>query len=177
MGWRSAWIGVDGADLDELAAALGVRRTGAVEEDHFDPGLVGLRLGTWTIVFADGSAHFTRWSADDARRVSSMGPTLFLWQSDTSMVDEIRAFAAGEQQWAVEHAELGDLRVTGAPPPELDEIVEECRRRQAAETSEDGIEADWLYEVAPELGRVITGFRHDDPDADDGFFVLGPVAG
>lgn len=171
MGFRSSWVAVERVDLDEALQGLGWLRTGTVVDD---PGLAGvhaLTLGRWAILFADGAVHGDVLSPADVRRLPAR--TVYLSRSDTTGYSEIRGAADDRELWAVvcDPAVSPEPVITGEPPPELGPILERCRR----EPLRAGASANPLYEVVPELGRALVGFRHDAPTADSGFHAVQPL--
>ena len=170
MGWTSSWIAVENVDASEVLAYLGLAETGEVLDEWFDPGLCWVRLQNWVVVFFDGMHNFDRVSAEQARAFSTFCPVLFLIQSDYDMCDSLTCFVEGGVAWEVDHrdGQAESPFVTGSPPEQLAPILAEQRRKQA---EGDGT-VSYLYEVAPELGLALTGFRHDAPDGDDGFHVV-----
>lgn len=170
MGWHTAWIAVESTDLDLALHALGWTRTGDTEDEHVDPGVVALRRGRWVVVFADGSEHRATLEADQALDASRGGRALYFTQTDFSMEAEIRMFEDGRETWSIVHAN-GEPAVAGAPPG-AEALIAHYRAQNDAQAPDDKYRADYLYEVPPELGRKLVGFRHDDPEADDGFHAV-----
>lgn len=169
MGYSSSWIAVEGADPAQVLQALSLVETGEVRDEWWDPGRCWLRRGAWLVVFCDGSDQ--EWLTPEQARALSQGRrVLHLEQSDTVMCDVLTGFENGAEVWAVHHdCNRADTPwVTGKAPTPYAAILAECRREQA----ESGPGVDYLYEVVPLLGKVLVGFRHDEPSADDGFHEL-----
>jgi hypothetical protein len=170
MGWTSSWTAVENTDVREILSLLGVAETGELLDEWCDPGLCWLRVGTWVVVLCDGFQNHQRITATEARALSAGRCVLHLEQSDFSMCDSLTCYLNGAVVWEIDHraGELSSPSIAGDPPPQLAGILTEYRKRQAAADPS----VDYLYEVVPELGRTLTGFRHDDPRADDGFHVV-----
>lgn len=170
MGFRVSWIARRGSSTSELLAAVGASATGEREEFP-DVGWYLVHLesearGAWTLLLADGSDNFGELDDSIAQSLSMGGAhTLFFWCSDTTMSTQLFAFHNGTLAWSIGHdAEEGGLALEGALPPEAEAIVSEhTRAQQEADAAEEGV--DHLYEVTADLGRALTGFRHDvDPE-------------
>lgn len=169
MGFTSSWLAIEDGDPAQILRALALIETGEVLEEWWDPGVCWLRRGRWIVVFRDGS----RWDPfrpEQAAALSRGHRVLCLEQSDTTMVDTLTGFEGGVRVWEVGHdGERADTPwLLGPAPAPYPPILADCRRRQAE--SEAGV--DHLYEVVPELGQALVGFRHDEPTADDGFHTL-----
>jgi hypothetical protein len=169
MGYRATWIAAFGMSEDALLRRLGWKKTGETEDEHIDPSIVVLRRKSWTILFGDGSDYYTEINAGDAKACSTEHRVLFSSLSDTTMYSELRCFESGVEVWSVVK-DAGDARrptVTGNTPAPLVEILARLEREQAGK---EGV--DYWYEAPAELGKVLTQFRHDSPEADAGFHVV-----
>lgn len=161
MGFRSSWIARRGTSTTELLTQTGFAPTG----ERWEYSDVGVQLvvipegerGPWSILVASGTQHFTEIRDEDARAVSRSSEALFFWCSDTTMATELSCWRDGRPAWRIAYScEIGEPQQDGDVPPEAEAILERLR---AAQAKRDG--ADHLYELTAEVGRSLTGFRHD----------------
>ncbi len=179
MGFRVSWIARRGTSTSELVDLSGRSLTG--ERHEFPevgwyllelPKAVGF---PWVILIADGSDNYAELDESQAQSLSRCGnETLYFWCSDTVMVTLLMSFMDGVFVWSV-HYDCGVKtkrpEITGNVPTITHQILNELRVKQLAD---DG--ADYIYDLTAELGRKLTGFRHDkDLQTDDPepFQVLG----
>jgi hypothetical protein len=164
MGYRVSWIARRGTSTQELLDLSGRTVTG--ERHEFpDVGWYLLEPPTaaspWVVLIADGSDNFGDLQPAQAQALSTEGnDTLFFWCSDTVMATELIGFKNGSLAWSVRYhcADQSGPKLAGAVPAVAHEIL--ARLRSEQEADEEG-GADYVYDLTAELGRALTGFRHD----------------
>lgn len=183
MGFTSKWTAVRADQGARVIAALGLRiadQVPASNTEYVEPhGCFG---------FTTNTGHYAIWAS--SRRnvgfinhdpaVSRGGEALFFETHDSSMCVELFHYTDGVQDWGLSYDGMNGVsepRVFGDPPPAVKEVIDRQRAAQAAET-----DADHMYEIAPEVGRLLIGFRHDEtPYGGDGeeplYDLLLPAAG
>ena len=171
MGFRVSWIARAGTSTTEL---LEVSRRSLTGERHEFPDvgwylleLTHGRDASWVLLIADGSENYADLDASLAQDLSNGGnEVLFFWCSDTVMATELECFKGGAMAWAIRYdCEDSSKRpeMQGKVPAVAHEILAELRAEQQADT-EGGCD----YDITAELGRRLTGFRHDrDLETDD----------
>jgi len=178
MGYRVSWIARQGTDTEQL---LRFSRRALTGERHEFPDLGWYLLEmphvkpAWVLLIADGSDQFMELEPSHAQTLSEDGnETLYFICSDTVMATHMSYYRSGEGVWAIDYECEGDTQspeILGQPP----EVVLEMLARQKAIQAQDD-DADYLYDLTAEVGRALTGFRHDTPPATDDpepFQVLG----
>ncbi|HVJ16860.1 MAG TPA: hypothetical protein VM686_15575 [Polyangiaceae bacterium] len=155
-----------GSSTQELLEATGTTVTG--QRDEFpDVGFYLLEIngdaqGSWAILIADGSENFGALTGGDAQALSSDGAeTLYFSCSDTTMTTELSCYRAGRRIWGIDYdPDEGCVEFEGAMPQVAEQIRADLEARQdAADEANDS--ADHIYELTAEVGRALTGFRHD----------------
>lgn len=172
MGYRSSWVAFEGP-LASLLAKAGWRESGQ-EEDFLDTGLYGLELPKgWALVIGLGWEHMDK--VTPALAAAAAGNALYLLQSDTSMTAVLIGFVDGQERWSIVYdASEGVATPTfnGEVPRAAAAIWDQCQANQRA-AGGPGAGVDYHYELVPELGLALTGFRHDqDPPEGVRFKVL-----
>jgi len=169
MGYRTSWIAADGLGVEELASSLGWRLTGDSSSEHDEPGMVAFRRGQWSVVVADGYAHWKELGLKLASEIPHQGQVLYFRQSDGDMESELVCLQQGKVIWRIEYTE-GEINADGSLPDHR-EIRE--RLKAYAQSSGSGTRSvAYLYELPAELGLTLVGFRHDERVADDLFYAL-----
>ena len=161
MGYRAGWLAVKNADLDVALSTIGLKQEGESNEAIYDPGHYAVQMpGGWLVVIGDGSDALDTVKPEHARALSKGTDALHFMCSDTSMYAVITAFRDGKKIWSLEHDGsngVGAPVVAGNAPPLVGEIIAKCQAEQDAADEK----VDHLSEAAPEIGRLLTGFRHD----------------
>ena len=175
MGFRVSWIAHSAISPNVLLQTLGSERTG--ERDEFpDVGWYLLEMPdpAWTILIADGSANFAKLDESIAQSFSKEGnETLFFWCSDTMMTSQLMQFRDGKKVWSIDfdcEARGQELRLSG----DLPKIVQAAHANMTEMESDDEEGAEG-YELPADMGKELTGFRHDmdvDTDDDEPFQVI-----
>lgn len=134
-----------------------------VEEVH-DTGLYALEIDDWVIVIGDGSDYMSLVKRAQARKLSDEGDVIYLYTDDSAMAFELAMFSGGDEAWAV--AYHGSDGVTapvfeGKVPFEIRTLL---ARLEAAQAKAGGPKADvdHIYDLAPQYGKQLVGFRHDE---------------
>ena len=171
MGYRVSWIARRGTSTKELLDAAQLRPTGE-RHDLPDVEFYLLELphsegGPWVVLIADGSENYAALDDSLAQSLSKeAGETLYFWCSDTVMATELACFKDGSPVWSIEYDCKDEAKrpaMDGEVPAAANEILADLRAQQEAEG-----DADYIYDLAAELGRTLVGFRHDmDPETDD----------
>jgi hypothetical protein len=160
MGFHVGWFTVRGKTPTEIRAELGLVETDAREYvPESELTAVPLPSG-WYMVFCN---DLTATELEDERlaALSRGADVMAFFVEEASMVSLARGYAAGRRIWEVVHDSSkghGNLETEGVLPPSFPEVHD----RLAAELAADGHGADYLFDVAADLSRSITGFRHDE---------------
>lgn len=162
MGYRARWLAVKNADPAEVLSTIGLRQDSESAEAIYDPGLYAVSMpGGWLVVIGDGWDFMNTVQEEHARALSKGTEALHFYCDDTSMGALLKAFCDGKEVWSLEHDGSngpGTPVVTGKAPAVVGEIIAKCQAEQRASGRKD---VDYVYDAAPEIGRVLTGFRHD----------------
>ena len=111
--------------------------------------MFALQANGWALLAGDGSDYLGRIEWDDAVAWSRETEVLYFATNDTVMVGGLSNLRGGEEVWAVScDASGGDAPARGVG--ELPELVQ-----RVLDAESDG------YEVPAEVGKALTGFRHD----------------
>ncbi|MCX8256097.1 hypothetical protein RHAL1_01764 [Beijerinckiaceae bacterium RH AL1] len=159
MGFKVAWAAVKGKSSDAVMSDLDLERTGEHEAFPKTEYCIVTMPSGWVVVvncFSFGS--FILEAPLD--RVKRGAEVLTCYVNETTMTSDLGAYENGALLWSVTHdSERGadDLRVTGAPPEPFASIRDGLVAQQ--EASSGGV--DYLFDVAPDLGEALTGYRHD----------------
>ena len=128
----------------------------------------------WTILIADGSDNYAKLDETLAQHFSDEGnETLFFWCSDTTMTSQLICFRDGKKVWSIDFdcEKVGqELQLTGDLPSVVQETLDELK-----ESEPDDEDEAVGYELPMDVGRKLTGFRHDmdvEIDDDEPFQVL-----
>jgi hypothetical protein len=176
LGYAKTWVAARGATREQTLAVLGLRGTGTFEELAESPFDGAALPSGWYLV--EGECADERLL--DAARLSALsefGDVVTVSIEEHTMFSSISGWSGGRENWSVVHEanqSADHLEVTGTPPVAWTAIQERCRAEQ--ETGDD--EVDHIFEVPVELGRELTGYRHDadiDDARDEPFEVLEPI--
>lgn len=158
MGFRETWIALRNLPRDQILAPLGLQPT-----DRSAPGggpaLIEFDSGWSVVVFDSDEPRLA-----EARELSKSAEVVTVTLSDSVMVSSCSAFSDGQQQWSVTHdfgKGVRSLEVQGEPPEPYEKISARCFANQDAADAKAGIEVDHIYDLPIELGKVLTGYRHD----------------
>jgi len=159
MGYSLSWAALKGGNLQTACAALGLRATGKREEIA-ESKIDGVQLPTgWYVV------QFDRTEMEDRElaRLSRSGEVVCCFVEDHVMVSWASGWREGNKIWSVVHnCENGlfHLRIEGDAPAALKGIAERLVSEQQAAGGEKA-DVDNVYDVAAELAKELTGYRHD----------------
>lgn len=162
MGYRARWLAVKNGDLGAALQAVRLRKESESHEAVYDPGHFALNMpGGWLVVIGDGHGAMDAVQPAHAQALSAGTEALHFYCDDTPMCASLAAYRDGKETWRLEHGGATGVRaptISGAPPPLVAEVVERLQTKQRESGADD---VDYLYEAAPEIGRALTGFRHD----------------
>ena len=168
MGFRNSWV-ASRAPLASLLAKAAWRESGK-EDDFLETGLYGLELpGGWAMVIGAGWDHMDKVKPSLA---VAAGDALHLVQDDTSMIAVLSGFVDGQEQWSITYDGSDGVATPsfkGDVPPEAGAIWARCQAQQEAAGGKNA-GVDYHYELVPELGLALTGFRHDQDPPDGVMF-------
>lgn len=169
MGYRSRWMAVKGLELDVALSALGLRVLSVSSEEIEDIGHYALHMPTgWLIVIGDGLDEMETVQPEHVKRLSVGTEALHFYCDDTPMSASLIYFQNGNEIWSLVH-DLPHPIVAGTPSALVKEIVAKLELEQH-EAGDDG--CDYVYDAAPEIGKAITGFRHDQTLAEGEFLPV-----
>ena len=171
MGFHVSWIAVQGRTPEAARAELGLAAT-AEREFLPESDITGVELPSgWYLVFFNdplpGELQDTT-----LRALSQDAEVVACVVEEASMVSLARGYAGGRRTWEVVHDAgqgLEHLAIEGDPPPALAGI-----HARLLEEARSGAGADYVFDVPAELGKALTGFRHDEDveGADEDVFVV-----
>ena len=159
MGFHVSWIAVQGRTPAAVRGELGLVETG---EREFLPEseVTGAELPSgWYLVFFNDPMPGELKDAT-LRVLSQDAEVVTCVVEETSMVSLARAYSGGQRTWEVVHDAgqgLEHLATEGDPPTALAGI-----HGRLLEEARSGAGADYLFDVPAELGKALTGFRHDE---------------
>jgi hypothetical protein len=164
MGYSLAWCAVRGKSAEAVLQELRLVRTGDLQSQLNTPFNGRALPGGWYAVVADHDDHVV----DEAvlRPLSAGCEVVTLGLDEQARSSRLQGWKNGAVVWTVAHAaERGPahLDVQGAAPGELEPL-----RGRAG--------ADALYALPIELGRALTGYRHDGEEVPDGYEILAPLS-
>lgn len=171
MGISNSWFAVRGVPIDEALAELGLERNREIGDDWPGRELAITPLpDDWIMVLhprIDGAF------GNEFVALSKKGPAVACSIEEHVMCQEARGYRDGAEVWRVVHdpnrgESLFHLEVSGAPPPQLDEIRARLETEQKAEGGEDA-NVDFISDVPLELAKSVCGFKHDD-EWPEGFY-------
>lgn len=161
MGYRCRWLATRALDRTAVLTRLGLSVTEELNEEVYDPGLYGVDVDGWFVVFGDGWDFMRLVEPEQARALSSAGEVLYLFTDDTPMCAQLTSYAGGAERWSIVYTgtdEVAEPQLTGPVPDPANTILAELRKEQAAQ----GSEVDCMYELVPKLAQALVGFRHDE---------------
>lgn len=162
MGFAMSWLAVSGAPPAQVLEALGLVRTGVMEEFPESPLAWAALPNGWAVFVAQqtGAPLIAR---ETAARLSQGGVVVAGMVEEHVMCSEAVGYTGGRMQWRVSHDAQRDwqhLDTEGTLPAEFDAIQAQCRASQAAEGGEDS-EVDYIFEIPVLLAQQLTSFRYD----------------
>ncbi len=172
MGRHVQWLAVRGVPIDDMLAALRIEREPDPSGGRTRSSCSLLELASgWNLVLLDGSdANFGRLDWHAKRLAARGGDAVHFFCNDTSMITEIGGMTNGSAWTLGYDGENGvdpdEVRIDGVPPSFVGEII--AARRRDQESDPDPEPADHLYDIAPSIGKVSTGFHHDDGEDVEG---------
>jgi len=177
MGFKVSWIARAGTSTTEILSVLKLDAT-SNRSKYLDVGFHLLETHSadgdpWVILVADGYESINELDQEKALSLSLFGSdVLYFCCLDTVMATDIKYFSKGANLWSIEYnseEEAAHPSLTGDYPAVTNKLLSFLRARQEADS-----EADYIYELTTEVGRHLTGFRHDeDPDTDERYpFVV-----
>jgi hypothetical protein len=175
VGYRARWLAVKGVKRPALLEALGLEQASETQEAVVDPGLYAVALPNgWQVVIGDGSDAMVAVQPRHAMQLSAGTDALHFFCDDTTMFASLIAFRDGAQRWSLVHSTpkgRGAAAVVGALPPVAKKIIAGLSAERASGSDWDDV--DHLYDGAAQIGRALTGFRHDETLGDG---ECGPIA-
>jgi hypothetical protein len=156
MSYHCSWVAVREMSLGEVLVDLELGVTGE-RSDQPMPGLSAIEtLDDWVVVLGFGADAIGDVEEANARALSYDGWTLFFRCDDTKQTNELIEYRDGVKTWALSHSPDTGVVISG----DLDEAIKE--------RIEDARDHDLpAYEIPTRIGRILTGFRHDQPVGDD----------
>lgn len=164
MGWMASWLAVQGAGKAEIFEYLGLIEAG--KEALPGLGLVSFSCrefpDNWLVVFSE---NFEWANPQRLLDLSRFGLALACqFEDKVEMTSSLAAARDGVEIWRVHHDSTGSiyrLDVTGEAPEALAAIRDAAFDLQREDGGEDSI-ADFVHDVALDLGKSICGFRAGD---------------
>jgi hypothetical protein len=176
MGVSFSWIAINGRSPQEIHAAIGARATGGREE-FYRSNLTATELphGFYLVIFKKEEL-----SSAKLRKYSTAFDLLYGFVEEHVMYSAVAAWSNGEEVWSVAHdAQEGvfHLKVKGSPPAGFVAIRDRLIAEQNGEDPANP-EVDHVFDIPVELGRELTGYRHDQDVQNvkaGAFEVLEPI--
>jgi hypothetical protein len=171
MGFRCRWLATRGRDREQVLARLKFSVTTTHDAAVYDTGLYALEVNGWLVVFGDGWDYMDIVQRGEAQRLSDDGEVLYLYTDDTPMRAAIVSFVGGVEAWSIAYnGENGvsEPELAGKLPVIGEQLLATARAARARSRAwwrrllrPSEPVADHIYDVVAELGRELTGFRHD----------------
>jgi hypothetical protein len=159
MGYSLSWAAVKKGNAEAIHSILGLNASNTFEEIP-ESEVDGTSLPSgWYLVL------FNQEEMDDAilKKLSDLGEVVYCFVEDHVMFSCASGWENGQCVWSVTHdCNLGryHLQVGGIAPPFLENIRAKLVAKQDAAGGEKA-NVDYIYDVAAELAKNLTGFRHD----------------
>jgi hypothetical protein len=163
MGYAVSWFAVSGKDPQRVLQELGLSPTGETEEVPDAPIVCAHLPAGWFLVFVNRDSPVVFWE-EPLARLSAGCRVVSCEIEEHVMFSSATCHSNGERVWHVAHdAQKGiyHLETQGQMPPELDGILQSLKNEQDLEGGEKA-DVDYIHDVAIELAKAITGFRHDE---------------
>jgi hypothetical protein len=160
MGRSLAWFVVD-SDLDLVAAALDVKRTGK-SGAHHDLSLCARTLPDGRVLVLSRNCDEPLFKPGKLGAVTRLGRTFSGALEEHVMFSQFTAWGKGRKSWSARHQGEEDtlhLKATGRPPKDFTALRDAALERQRAEGP--GAEVDHLFDLPQELARHYTGIDFD----------------
>ena len=172
------WIAVQGMPTERIRSILGLKPTGR-SSPGFDWEFGGAALANgWQLIVQGFENEASGFREADLRDLAAEGTLVVCVVDEYALRSRTSGWTRGREAWSVTHDGAdpsgAHLAVTGEVPPALEAIrariyAEQNDADRAAEQGTDGghgLEVDLIFELPIDLARELTGFRHDDPEAD-----------
>jgi hypothetical protein len=160
MDYSLSWAALKGGTLDMMCDATGLVSTGKFEEIA-ESEFVAAALPTFWYLFLWNGGELPD---EVLKRLSACGNVVSCYVEDHLMLSSASGWSGGKQLWRVEHygGEKGmlHLETEGNLPNEFRRIRDKFFAQQESAGSSHA-DVDYVYEIPAELGRALTGFRHD----------------
>ena len=159
MGFSLEWLAIKDASADQVCAALGVERTGAFGDALSAPIMgVALPSGHYLVLVDDRSREVVMLHDSFVDDPGLENEVLSFACNDGIMMTALQSWTNGNCNWIVSRWEPNeDCELEGPVPEAFHEINAKLQAKQ--QNSQD---ADYIYDATAELGKALTGFRHDE---------------
>uniref|UniRef100_B0T086 Uncharacterized protein n=1 Tax=Caulobacter sp. (strain K31) TaxID=366602 RepID=B0T086_CAUSK len=160
MGFKISWIGFNGLEQAECLSRLGMIETPVVDEANEAPFSLAVLPNSWIILFANDFEYVT----EDRLATLSRGATVIGCHiHEGIMYADAMLYNDGKAVWSLSHF-VGDgrfdLKTTGAPPGEIEQIRVKLIAEQKM-NDEAHADTDFIFDIPVEAARLVTGYRHD----------------
>jgi hypothetical protein len=179
MGFKISWIGFNGLERAECLARLGMVETSVVDDASEAPFSLAMLPNGWIILFVNDFEFVTE---DRLAKLSRGATVIGCHIHEGIMYADAILYNDGKPVWSISHF-VGDgrfdLKVTGAPPAEIeqirDKLIAEQKKNDAGQA-----DTDFIFDIPMDAARLVTGYRYDQWKFDWGepvFHVLKPARG
>jgi len=159
MGNALSWIAIKDGSAERINPLLGLLPTGKFEEipeSEIDAAELPKR---WYLVV------FNNQQIDDRilQKVSSSEEVVHCFVEEHVMVSSVEGWHNGKKKWSAVHdSQKGMLHLeTFGNCPESLMVIHQRMNALATAQSGDQAKVDFIFDVPVEVGRELTGFRHD----------------
>ncbi|MEZ5668868.1 MAG: hypothetical protein R3F55_15780 [Alphaproteobacteria bacterium] len=164
MSFTMSWVAFKGMSADDACAAFGAERTGEMAPAE-SADLMGLELPGWYLILVDDRGAYDLAAHDFAQSQTLPTELLEFHIVENAGHARLESYASGEQRWSIwyDSNQKPALQLQGDLPPELAEVrarLEARRQREAPKSKSGAYDSD----LPAEIGKALTGFRHDDVD-------------
>jgi hypothetical protein len=163
MGRSLAWFVVESTELDQIVAALEVKRTGRFGAQSVFP-LSARQLPDGRTLLLSTNSDEPSFKAKNLAVISRLGRTFSGSLEEHVMFSAFAAWGKGRKAWSVQHQgeeDVLNLKTTGKPPKLYSELRDAALERQRTENED----VDHVFDLSLELARRCANV---DLDADLG---------
>lgn len=176
MGTSTSWVAVEAVSVEQVACELGLRRA-PPEHQGAGPYEAAILPTGWLLLVRRLEADGVVADRTLLEKLSRGRRVVGCDEESHVMYSAAAEWRDGREVWAVIHASeqaADHLVVRGTPPAQWQAVRDAQAANQAAAS---GDEVDYVYEVPPEVAKLVVGHRTDSEDDDElDFIALVPTA-
>jgi hypothetical protein len=170
MGYNLQWLAVKNKDEKNILKTIELKSTRQYEELP-EADFNATKINDWYLISNNCREVYELFTDAMIKKLSKNCQVIKVDVCESTMFSIAECWEDGKSIWSILHNSeygTGHLNIEGNPPKILDDIVNQCKKKQSEER-----DADYIYEIPIELANELVGYRHDeDIEQDEAQWVI-----